>query len=515
MFVGHINMWGDWAAHFTMGSAMGYRELLLGDSPFLLGARFSYPFAANFISAILIRVGVPFFSAFVIPSLIMSWALIFALYYFFKTLLSNKVLAVVAALLFLLNGGLGFYYFGQDIAASNEPLQTIINPPHEYTRLDSENIKWISIIDSMVIPQRAFNLGFPLTLLALALVYSAVFQKTEKPFWRLGIAGVILGLMPIIHTHSFMAAGIILSFWLGTSLWLPHPKQQIKKWAVLGGISLFFAIPLVGYFFWNQTQGFIKWHPGWLAKDFEMNWLVFWFKNWLVMPILGMIGFALLLKKSQPKKRWLVAGIWLPFLLLFVVANLFLFQPFAWDNTKVLVWAAVGIAGLSAVFLRLLFIHKNMIIRLLAVGLFVVSIASGTIDTYWIVRTDLHQYRMYTAEELELAAWVKENTNPEAVWLTGDQHNHWLFNLTGRQSVMTYRGWLWTHGYNYLPIERDVRQMYQEPAARELFQKYNVEYVLIGPHEKRELGATEDRMLESWQLIQSTQYYNIFQKNES
>src|SRR4051812_39976812 len=72
VIAGHPNIWGDWAAHFTMGSAMAYRQLLPATSPLVLDAPFRYPFIADLISAILIRLGAPFFAAFVWPSFIFS-----------------------------------------------------------------------------------------------------------------------------------------------------------------------------------------------------------------------------------------------------------------------------------------------------------------------------------------------------------------------------------------------------------------------------------------------------------
>ena len=108
MFAGHANMWADWAAHFTMGSAMAYRDLILDTSPLMFGEKFSYPFTANLISALLVKMGVPFFYAFVIPSFIFSLLLVATVYVFFRVLLKHRYIALLAACIFLFNGGIGF-----------------------------------------------------------------------------------------------------------------------------------------------------------------------------------------------------------------------------------------------------------------------------------------------------------------------------------------------------------------------------------------------------------------------
>lgn len=505
---GHVNVWGDWAAHFTMGSAMGYRELFLTQSPFLIGERFSYPFLINFISGLLIRGGVPFLTAFVAPSFIFSCATVGALFYFFKTIFVSRKVAVIASLIFLLNGGLGIFYFIADIQTSPSPWQTLLNPPHEYTRIDEEGIKWLSIIDSMIIPQRAFALGFPLTLVALALLYQYFFRNSHKK-WQLVVAGVLLGFMPIIHTHSFLAAGIILSFWLIADL-CSHRKawqKRLPPWIGLVVLSGFLATPLYLYFFMNQVSHFLQWYPGWLARDFEMNWLIFWLKNWSITPILGAVGYISFIRISKLAAS--KAVMFFPFLALFMVANLWLFQPFAWDNTKLIVWSSVGISGLVGWLLVTKF--TTLINKSLITFLFLLIISSGAVDAYRILRFDLHRYQIYSAEELELSEWVKVATDPQAIWLTGAQHNHWLFNLTGRQAVMTYPGWLWTHGYEYTPMEQKVRAMYQKPSQLTYFRELDVRYVVVGPQESQEMLAKPEAFRPPFQLVKKTRNYQIFE----
>lgn len=527
LMMGHVNMWGDWAAHFTMGSSLAFRDLFLTDSPFIVNARFSYPFISNFISAVLIRLGLPFFNAFITPSFIMSCVLVVALFYFFKTLFRSRKIAIIASLIFMLNGGLGFAYFVQDIFQSPQPLETFINPPHEYTRLDDQNIKWISIIDSMVIPQRAFNHGFPLALIALGLIYNVIYLKSKRGHLKLIGAGLLLGLMPMIHTHSFLAAGIILSFWLaGSILALPnrdrrHLQPLLIQWGIVGTVALVLALPLFLYFFYNQTQGFIQWYPGWLAKEFDLNWFVFWIKNWGLTPVLSLIGLVTVWQASRPEKRLVNLFTWLPFLLLFALANLFLFQPFSWDNTKLIVWSSIGISGLTAFGLAYLADHSREIRSiwvkvlgsLVATSLFVFSIASGAVDAYWIARTDLHSFQMYSAEELSLAEWVTATTPTNSIWLTGSNHNHWLFNLTGRQAVMTYPGWLWTHGYNYRQVESDVFDMYADPVSDTLFDKYGITHVVIGPAERRGFNPDEAGFDEHFEIEMKSKNVTIYKRN--
>lgn len=524
LVAGHVNIWGDWATHFTMANAMATRGLLLQTSPFLLGAKFSYPFAADLISAILIRLTGNLVYSFLVPSLIGSLFFVWAIYYFFKTLWGSEKKAILSSVVFLLNGGLGFYYYFRDNLPHRSFLSLVVNPLHEMTRYDLYQIKWISVIDSMIIPQRAFLLGFPLTLVALTFIYQYFFQHQLRGRWKLGVASLTLGLMPLIHTHSFLAAFIILAFWSAKDLlnqktgrwweWRHWPSKRLKSWALLAAATALISLPLmIKYFFGQIDHGFAKFFPGWLANSYQMNWLVFWWRNWFLTPWLAGAGFWLIIK-HHPKQLLTFA----PFIVIFALANLFLFQPFAWDNTKLIIWASLGFSYL--VVLTFAYAYKNQgLLRSwpwLKTGIlsliFSSIILSGAIDVYYISRHDLHTYVMYTQEELELVEWVKNNTPRDAIWLTGDRHNHPIFNLTGRQTVITYEGVMWTHGYDYLAQFSAVKAFYQDPSRHlDVLKKYQVRYIIIGGDERAKLRARDEDFLPLFPLVKETSSYKIFE----
>ncbi len=619
LVAGHANLWGDWAIHFTMGSAMAYRELIPTTSPLMLDADFSYPFTTNLISAGLIRMGVPFYHAFVIPSFIFCMFLITAIYAFFRIFLQSRYLALFAACLFFFNGGVGIYYYLSEALGSSTPLTSLVNPLHEYTNYEPKHIKWISVISSMMFPQRSFALGAGVCLVALSLIFYS-FQllklKNDTPSLAMNItAGVLLGFLPILHTHSFLAAFIILGFWCIADL-LVTKKQDIKsrvlQWLVIVGVTSLIALPILfKYFIGNVGGHFFKWFPGWYAKEFNINWFVMWFKNWTFVPFLGFIGFAMLIaKQASVKEKWHAALIIAPGILLFLVPNLFLTQPWLWDNTKLFIWSSVFISPMAAyatfhifkkegpahhAFKRFLlwaisiikpnhiytvtpvdsedpqetteiadssesepsdlaltdeatlnsenntpptelnqvdettaeiqyvklqrhfcdtthkrvayWSHKTRKLTFIVLALFMCS--SGFLDAYYTARTDLHGFTMYNKNELELAEWVKENTSQDSVWLTSTKHNHWLFNLTGRQALMTYTGWLWTHGYNYQGVERDAKRIFRT-GNRKLVENYGLDYIILDNSAKKDMGAKTRVLDKNFTMIKRLGQYKIY-----
>lgn len=529
LVAGHVNIWGDWAAHFTMGSAMENRGFILQTSPFLLGAKFSYPFVSNMISAVMLSITGDFIYSFVIPSFFLSIFLVWSVYYFFFTLWKSEKKAILSSLVFMLNGGLGFYFYIRELIAADKPIfKYLLHPLHEVTRYDVQSIKWINVIDSMIIPQRAFLLGFPLTVLTLTIIYKNYFENKKVNLKLNIIAGIILGLMPIIHTHSFLAAFIILAFWSVEHI-LNHtkinikkktiekwPSEQIRNWSNLAIITAIISLPLIDkYFMGNVDQGFSKFFPGWLARSYQMNWFEFWWRNWFLVPWLSFAGFLMIAKRNIKK-----LFIFSPFIFIFIIANLYLFQPFAWDNTKMFVWSSLGFSYLTVYVLDSVLnkkkqenkfcLPKRVKFPILSIVFFLI-ILSGLMDAYYIVRHDLHSHVMYTKEELELTNWVRHQTAKDSIWLTGEQHNHFVFNLTGRQTLMTYRGWLWTHGYDYLQTQNDLTRMYQHPREnRSIFDQYGIDYIIIGNNERRVWNANESEFQEIFPLIKQTNNYKIF-----
>jgi uncharacterized membrane protein len=86
--------------------------------------------------------------------------------------------------------------------------------------------------------------------------------------------------------------------------------------------------------------------------------------------------------------------------------------------------------------------------------------------------------------------------------LTTDQHNHVVPMLTGRAVVMGYRGWLWTHGIDYHRLERDVARMFvPDVDAPQLFARYGVTHVYVGPGERRTYHAALDRFRKRYRSV--------------
>lgn len=517
IYISSDAMWGDWAAHLTMVNRMVADKLILTQSPFILGQPFGYPFAVNLISALLVRAGMSLFTALILPSFFLCVAGTILLYYWLRLIFNSRAVGIIGTTLFYLNGGWGFLY------------QPSYLPTQKNTLFPAKSIHVMNVVESSFLPQRAFALGFPLVLLILIVIWRQFVTPSRKlsftPNWKVGLLlGSLTGLMPLIHTHSFLVLFFILAGWSLGSWWLtPHAQRKsvLIFWLSVAGTAGIISVPIIRTFFSaNLSNQFFKWFPGWYSHEDQVFWPWFWWLNWGPTLIMAVTGSSWLITKLSSQKSnlttWWRAVFLAPFWLIFILINFIQFQPNIWDNTKLWVYSSVGLSGLAGYFLVQAWRKKqgggwkNTLFRSGVAVFFMLAITAGTLDNYHLLRVKDHRYRLYSVSELELAEWVKHNTPVDSTWLTSDQHNHWLDNLTGRQAVMGYRGWLWTHGYQYQPLEKDVSDMFRQPLEHdELFAKYDIDYVVVGPQEINSWQANQAEF-DQLQLIKESANYKIY-----
>jgi hypothetical protein len=121
------------------------------------------------------------------------------------------------------------------------------------------------------------------------------------------------------------------------------------------------------------------------------------------------------------------------------------------------------------------------------------------------------RHLLLTREEVGLAEAVRRETNPHAIFAAGLQHNHPIPMLAGRRVLMSFPGWMWSQGADTKKREEDLRAILTlSPTARELIAKYGVDYVVIGPNEKDQMGADLDGYRRDFRTILKTDNYDVF-----
>ena len=504
LWVGHQNVWSDWALHISMAQLFAFKspELWFAYHPLYAGGQFTYPSLTNFISGMLMRLGLPLPAAFIIPSLLFVILLLIGLYTLFVLLLRSRWPAMVALSLFFLSAGLGFVNFWPEWLAGTASLAY---PPQDYSSLPEYQWYAGNVAVGLLIPQRAFLLGLTIGTWVLVLLVTALRGLERRlPQTKAALlwAGILAGLLPIAHSHSFIAM-IVLT---GLLCFVQWRHWRILLWYVvpagLLSTTLFFSFIAGGI----ENDAFTQWQPGWVANASVGEWLWFWGYVWGPMVPAALIGLWLAVRTKQRQLAVLGAGA----LVLFALANLIVFQPIHWDNTKLLWWAYLIFAGLATVLLAKLW-QQRFWQRVVAAVLVLLLTMTGALELIRLGQIEQHEFQITTADDIALGLELRHSTDPLARFLTAPQHNHFVMVWALRPILLGYTAWAWNFGFDHEQRERDLRTMYLgTDTTNELLARYQISYVVIGPTEFHDLQANEAFFAEQFPLAFSNQQYRIY-----
>ncbi|TMD93176.1 MAG: hypothetical protein E6I73_00835, partial [Chloroflexi bacterium] len=118
LWAGYVNIWGDWAAHLTFAGSFAYGHNFPPQYPIDPGNHLGYPFMVDFLAANLVPLGSSLTSALVLTSGLLGLAFPVVMYLAAARFAGGRAAAAIAVFVFLLSGGLGFYYLYGDIAHS-------------------------------------------------------------------------------------------------------------------------------------------------------------------------------------------------------------------------------------------------------------------------------------------------------------------------------------------------------------------------------------------------------------
>src|SRR5215475_5483388 len=531
MHTAPANNYGDLPFHFSAITSFAYGENLPPQNPIFAGMKFTYPFLIDFLTAFFIRCGADWRSAFFVENIALALGLVRLIEALTLKIFNNITAARVAPVIFLFNGGLGFINFIYGFGAQSDALSTFLwNLPKTYTMnaelaLASSNtpLRWGNVFTTLLIPQRSMLFGLPFVAMIIALWWMAfgetegqrdggtAGQREKEPLstsLRLSVplslrrryllaAGILAGLLPMLHSHGFFSVMIASA-----------PMLLLFRsidWAAFFAPVAALAAPQAWYLSGSQVRNelFKPLDHWWEAGN--SNPLLFWAVNAGIF-ILLLIA-ALLIRKIISSRQ---ALFYLPFALWFFVPNFVSLAPWTWDNIKVLVYWSLASAPFVAAALAYLFTQRLIIVRGLAAALLIGLTFSGALDVTRAI-SPAENVTVFGRAELEVAALLREKTPPRALILHAPIHNS-VVALSGRQSVMGYPGHLWTHGINYAQREIDVKTIYQGGAQMiEPLSRLGIDYVIVGPVERQQLQADDTRFGNLYPLVIDHAGYRVYQ----
>lgn len=652
--VGQVT-YGDLAMHLGFISSIAEQGTFPPQYSIFPGHSVNYPFLCETSASSLVVLGASLRTAYLITALYAYLLVLLGVWFFFSEWLKTTRRTAVATLLFFLGGGFGFAYFF-DLAKTGASLNTLLDGsfPSNFawllngfydtpTNLPTIGLRWVNPIVDMLIPQRATLFGWAFLFPCLTLLHGFAFRKQKQFVIPLAVTA---GLLPLIHTHSFLALGIISAVYCLSDLIMHFEKKRLGHWALYAMIACLLAAPQLFGFAFRQASESSMVQPHWNWANNADSYLWFYVKNlgWLFL----LLPIAFLTLSSRDRRIYLAPAV------LWLLAEVLVFQPNTYDNNKLLfVWFAYT-CGLVAKFLvaaclRLRFALRKratissrqtamqsaclFLLALLLIGLIVVLKNDGIVKWYtvctllllcglclWfqflvlrhsekqrerlltlvpflsvlfltvclfsvlyrgyeqldilfdrpllivslllmgssfvvtmylrmnkrrisvafsaatayvalhlcvfllaltmtlssvmtILRELKSEYQVYSEDDLAVTAFIRSETEPDAVFLA----NSYLWNLvtplTGRSIVTGTSTFLYFHGIDNTLREAHVRAMYEQPeTSADLFREYNVSYILVGNAERYNYAVDLDTIKKNCSLIfenSSAQIYRI------
>ena len=553
--------YGDMAMHLGFITSIAEQQTFPPEYSILPGTRLSYPFLSDSISSSLYLWGSDIRLAYMLPMLFAGAQVMLGAWMLFGTWLKDKAKTLLAWVLFFLNGGFGFVYFLE--GNFGEQMSRLFTGFYQTpTNLTDENIRWVNMIVDMLLPQRATLFGYAVLFTALTLLYRAVWQNEKTLF---PVVGVLAGALPMIHTHSFLALVLVSGGWL--LMWLMREcdidRMGIIKLLPVAGIifmqvlqiviaasgqrqtdvllllllviaAVFCVVLLVcGYRYvtengyrhalitwglylmiagclavpqlviWTFGQatgdGFLRGYFNWANIDDSYIW--FYVKNLGITALLFIPGYLMAGKKC--------VAVAFPVTVIFVIAELAVFQPNVYDNNKLLYVAYLLMCGVCADFMVQLYRRmKRGKTLTAAVVLFLCTISA----LLTIGRECVAEYQLIGPDQYKLGEFVMEHTEPDDKFLTDTRHNNVIAALTGRNIQCGSGSYVYYHGLDYYEQEQAIRVMYEEPAQYpDAFGYYGIDYVVVSAYERNNYAVDEATIAAMFPCVYDADGVRVYQ----
>lgn len=551
--------YGDMNMHLGFITSIANQGTFPPEYSILPGVKLAYPFLCDSISSSIYVFGSSLRIAYMLPMIFAVAQVFFGFYMLAEVWLKDKTKSCVAWILFIFNGGFGFIYFMNGLVKDSSTFTNIFTSFYTTpTNYVDQNVRWTNVIADMLLPQRATLFGWAMLFGVLALLYRAVQEKKTSYFI---VAGIIGGGLPLIHTHSFMALGLICMIWVLADFYFTAHKEEnmegkrnvLAKYIVISGMIFMSVLQYLPYFqnhvetlgvvlavlFAGEVCAAVCYYFYVVIGKGELNtvlrtWGIFllivmvcaipqlvnwtfeqvgsgesfvrgvfnWSNEgdiylWFYLKNIGLMAILAVPAFIYSKKKDFFTV--LPAFFIWAIAEVAVFQPNPYDNNKLLLVAYGLLCCMVADFV----INVARKIRPLAKGGSHVFVASVLVicsisALLTLGREYVSEYELYSAAQVKACEYIEENTKEDDVILTNTRHNNAIASLTGRNIVCGAGTFLFYHGLNYQDRESEVNQMYINPAGTtDLLKKYNVSYILVGDDERASYPEMDENVFQS------------------
>lgn len=510
--------YGDIPLHLTQVTKFAFEKSINLEEPIFYGQLLHYPFLINLISGLLLKTTGNFPFSIHFPSFFFATLSILIIFFIYRSVLKNAFLSYLSLILFFLGSGFGGFDYIRNAFESKLSISQFINyiiQNHITTvvGLDAkyplQNIDFGSPISLVFLHQRAFLLGlFGFTAYLGLLMLIKRYQKNKSLFF---IATCFFGLLPLMHTHSFIAAGIATLSFIIISIFKKN-FVYVKKIITIGIMGGLIALPQLIYLLepriLGKTTNFLAFRVGWMVPPtigsvvyppgelptvLNYSFIQFlWINFGIILPAFIFSVLIILLNKNISRSNGApIFSFALSGLILFIIVQLIRFQPWDFDNNKILVYYQFFAIPIILFTIKNLYLKKKLLGIFIGVIFIALSLFSGILDMIPRIATPTNSLPVIFDKDSQImASYIRQNIPEKDLILTGTGHRNPVASLTGRSVIVGYPGWLWSRGINYGERESEVKNFYLNPLENNaLIKKYPIRYILLSNQEIYDFGA--------------------------
>lgn len=455
---------GDMALHLNLIHRFANGGAFWPENPFLAGAIFPYHPGMDLWNALLRIAGVPVYEGLRWAGLLGSAAAAAALWHW------GRGFAVAA---FLFAGGLGAFTL----------LQTGV--------LDGtlDHVEWKNAFLAMFVTQRGLLYSLPAGLVLMTVWRAQLRGEENGPRLPVLAQVALYASMPFFNAPAFLFLSILLAACAAASWRQP----AFRLFVITGLVSLIPATWLVHL----VTAGFtapaaLRFAPGWMQED---HGLWFWLWNFGLFLPLAIAGAIVIFRRGGADRATRVfygTG-------LFTLAFCFLFllAPWAWDNTKLILWGYLAL---------LPFLWTNLLARWPSwarAAACIFLFASGALSLLGGLDAR-HGYKFADRADLADAQVMLRTIPVNARVATAPSYEHPVLIL-GQPVVMGHDGHLFSQGLDYSPVQRELDTLMSgAPGWRDAARRLQVHYLFWGQRENKRWPQSKQPWQECATLVASS-----------
>jgi hypothetical protein len=253
---------GDLPYHWSIINSFLYGDNFPPENTIFSGITIRYYFLSDFFTAMLMKSGLSLAHAFTFQGISLGIVLLATVYLFTYRFTKNKIASAISPFLFFLNGGLGFVQFFKDLISERENLLRFLSFLNDYTKIDDLGYRWINTTTSLLVPQRPFLFGFPMSILVLTVLWQGI-KSNKKDYFAL--AGLVAG-----SCHFFTLTVLFFR----DNKRNPIPSFSLPRLALVFIPAGLLTLPQAYYLVPSgESAGrFFTFHLGWMSNQDNIFW---------------------------------------------------------------------------------------------------------------------------------------------------------------------------------------------------------------------------------------------------